>query len=50
VELDIGHAVLRFVVDPAEIDVSPELIGTHKILEEGARRSEIALFSVLGSV
>lgn len=50
VELDLGHAVVRFVVDPAEIDVSPEVQGAQEILEEGARQSEIALFTVLGSL
>lgn len=50
VELDLGHAVLRFVVDPAEVDVSPEVQGVDEILAEGARQCEIALFTVLGSV
>lgn len=50
VELDIGHAVLRFVVDPAEIDVSPEAPGARATLEDGSRRCELALFTVLGSV
>lgn len=50
VELDIGHAVLRFVVDPAEVDVSPEAPGALEVLEEGARRCEISLFTVLGGV
>ena len=50
VELDLGHAVVRFVVDPAEIDVSPEVQGAHEILNEGARQCEIALFTVLGSL
>lgn len=50
VELDVGHAVLRFVVDPAEIDVSPDAPGSRDVLEEGARQCEIALFVVLGSV
>lgn len=50
VELDIGHAVLRFVVDPAEVDVSPDAPGAQEVLDEGARRSEISLFTVLGSV
>lgn len=50
VELDVGHAVLRFVVDPAEIDVSPQANGAEAVLNEGARRSEISLFSVLGSL
>lgn len=50
VELDIGHAVLRFVVDPAEVDVSPDAPGSREILDEGARQCEIALFTVLGGI
>lgn len=50
IELDLGHAVVRFVVDPAEVDVSPEVQGAQEILEEGARQCEIALFTVLGSL
>jgi len=47
VELDLGHAVLRFVVDPAEMDASPGAPGSEQLLEDGARQCEIALFTVL---
>jgi len=48
VELDLGHAVVRFVVDPAEVDLTPGMPGADAAFEDGARDCEIALFSLLG--
>lgn len=50
VEMDIGHAVLRFVLDPAETDMSPEVPGLTEIVQDAARECEIALFTALAAL
>lgn len=50
VELDIGHAVLRFVMDPAELDMSPEVPDLADRIQAGARECEMALFTALASL
>ena len=47
VELEIGHAVLRFVLDPAEVDMSPGLPELPEIARVGALECEMALFTAL---
>lgn len=50
VDLDLGHAVVRFVLDPAEVDLTPGSPGVEAALFDGARDCEIALFSLLGRI
>lgn len=50
VELDIGHAVVRFVLDPAELDMSPESVGIQEIVQMSVRECEMALFTVLSVI
>ncbi len=47
VEMDVGHAVVRFVLDPAEVDLSPDLPDTAERIQFAARECEIALFTLL---
>lgn len=49
-ELDLGHAVVRFVVDPAEVDLTPGAPGAEAAAVDGARDCEISLFTLLGSI
>ena len=49
-DMDLGHAVVRFVLDPAEVDLTPGVPGVDAALFEGARDCEIALFSLLGGL
>jgi hypothetical protein len=46
-DMDLGHAVVRFVLDPAEVDLTPGVPGVELAFFEGARDCEIALFSLL---
>lgn len=50
VELDLAHAVMRFILDPAEVDLSPESPGGSQALAEGARTCERALFRMLAAL
>lgn len=47
-ELDLGHAVVRFVLDPMEVDLSPGAPGSDNALLHGARECEMALLALLG--
>lgn len=48
VELDIGHAVVRFVLDPAELDMTPEAEGvSSETVQTSIRECEMALFTAL---
>ena len=50
VEMDLGHAVVRFVLDPADVDLTPGAPGAEGALAEGARDCEIGLFTLLGGL
>lgn len=50
VEMDIGHAVLRFVLDPAEMDMSPDSPDLADRIQTGARECEMSLFTALASL
>ena len=47
-DMDLGHAVVRFVLDPAEVDLTPGEPGVDLAVEDGGRDCEISLFSLLG--
>ncbi len=48
VELDIGHAVVRFVLDPAELDMAPDASGAlPESVAASVRECEMALFTAL---
>lgn len=50
VDLDLGHAVVRFVLDPAEVDLTPGVPGSETAFEDGGRDCEIALFTLLSRI
>lgn len=48
VEMDIGHAVVRFVLDPAELDMTPDASGTlPERVQASIRECEMSLFTAL---
>lgn len=49
-EMELGHAVVRFVLDPAEVDLTPGVPGAEIAALEGARDCEMGLFTLLGGL
>ncbi|HNY31631.1 MAG TPA: hypothetical protein PKO15_12145 [Fibrobacteria bacterium] len=46
-ELDIGHAVVRFVLDPMEVDLSSGAPGRDAAFFHGARECEMGIYSLI---
>lgn len=46
-ELELGHAVVRFVLDPMEVDLSPGAPGREAAMFHGARECEMGIYSLI---
>lgn len=46
-EMELGHAVVRFVLDPMEVDLSPGAPGRDAARFHGARECEMGIYSLI---